>query len=87
MSTIETGRPIPINPPGAIQEYEVELHYEQKLRTLFFESANEDGTIKDETEWDCMIAMFMKARVVSLEDTRRLEKVRPSFPIEFGALL
>ena len=89
MSTIETGRPLTVATTfnKNVEEFEVELHYEQKLRSLFFESSDNDGLIRDEQGWDCLIAMYLKARVISIEDSRRLEKVRPSFPMSFDTLL
>jgi len=53
------------------------------LRSIFFESAADDGTIRNDNEWDCLMAMFLKNRVVSVEDTKRLDAVKPTFPLTF----
>jgi len=54
-------------------EYEIEIHYEQKLRNAFFEAACSEGTIRDAAEWDVLIAMFLKHRLVSIENTKKLD--------------
>lgn len=64
-------------------EYEVEIHYEKKLRQCWNDSASPDGTIQDEGQWDVLIAMFYKHRLISLENGKVLDKYRPCFPIEF----
>ena len=33
------------------------------------------------------MAMFLKNRIVSIEDTKKLDKVRPSYPVTFETLL
>lgn len=80
---VDTGRVNIVNPITKLNEYEVEIHYEQKLRHIFFETASADGTIDDVQGWELLMAMFLKHRVVSIEDTKRLDHVRPSFPILF----
>jgi hypothetical protein len=48
---------------------EIEFHYEQKLRDIFFQStSNRDGIIQDETEWQIMTAMLIKNRLLSTTD-------------------
>ena len=54
---------------------------------MFFDSASDQGTIRNEEEWDIMIAMFLKYRLVLNEDTKKLDKFRPTFPITFETLL
>ena len=70
-----------------MNEYEIAYHFEQKVRNIFFETANDEGFISDANNWDTLIAMFLKNRVVSLNDTKVLDKFRPSFPIEYQTLL
>ena len=77
-----------VNPKQPNEEIdEIEIHFETKLRTVFFDSANSDGTIKNEEEWDIMIAMFLKFRLVLNDDTKKLDRFRPTFPITFETLL
>lgn len=57
------------------------------MRNIFFDSANYDGTINNSQEWDCLMAMFMKHRVLSVEDSKKLDRVRPTFPISFETLI
>ena len=71
---------------GRATEYEAEIHYERKLSTVF-DSASPDGTIRDETEWSFLIAMFLKHRLVSIEDTKKLDLYRPTFPVSFDTLV
>jgi len=74
------------NATGRDNEYETEIHYERKLGSVF-ESASPDGTIRDETEWSFLIAMFLKHRLVSIEDTKKLDLYRPCFPVTFETLV
>ena len=76
--------------PAAMQadEYELLIHYEQKLLSCFYEtSLGKEGLIKDETEWDCLIAMFLKHRLISVEDSKKFDAFKPSFPLNFQTLL
>jgi len=90
MSTqVDTGRPfggLPV-PIAKSNEFEVEIHFEQKLRTIFVETASDDGTIRDDTQWECLMAMFLKNRVVSIDDIKKLESVKPSYPCSWQTLL
>jgi uncharacterized protein YifN (PemK superfamily) len=54
---------------------------------VFFDSACDQGTIRNDEDWDMLMAMFLKNRIVSIEDTKRLDKVKPSYPITFETLL
>ena len=77
-----------VNPKQPHEELdEIETHFETKLRSVFFDSANSEGTIKNEEEWDIMIAMFLKFRLVLNDDTKKLDRFRPTFPITFETLL
>lgn len=66
-----------------VGEFELEIHYEKKLRDAFYGVAAGEGTINDKDEWDLLTAMFLKHRLVSLEDVRRLDANMPSFPLTF----
>ena len=65
----------------------IEIHYESKLRNVFFDTVSEEGRVQDEAEWDCLIAMFLKNKLMSIEDSKVLERYRPSFPITFTTLV
>lgn len=54
---------------------------------MFFDSACDQGTIRNDEDWDMLMAMFLKNRIVSIEDTKRLDKVKPSYPMTFETLL
>ena len=88
----ETGRDMtvgfPQNKGQQEDEYTLEVYYEQKLRNVFFDNVNNgDGTISNQDEWDCLIAMFLKNRLVSIEDVKKLEANRPCFPMTFDVLV
>jgi hypothetical protein len=65
----------------------IPIHYEQKLRAIFFENCSPDGSILDQDSFDHLIAMFIRHKLVSIADSGRLEKVQPSFPMTFGTLI
>ena len=44
---------------------------------------NKEGIIKDPVEWDTLMAMFLKHRLISIEDGKKLDKFKPSFPLTF----
>ena len=74
---------------GLVQtdEYELEILYESKLRECFIETTGDRGLIMDEIQWDTLIAIFLKHRLISIDDTKTLDKFKPSFPINFQTLL
>jgi hypothetical protein len=70
-----------------VMDYEVEIHYESKLRSGFFECASDDGSINNETQWDTFLAIMLKNRLLSMEDSKKLDKFRPCFPLNFQTLV
>lgn len=62
----------------------VDIYYERKLKEIFLLAAdNAEGLLYNVQEWNYFIALTLKARLVTIRDTERLEKVRPSFPLNF----
>ena len=82
-----TGRDKYLPPVFQQTDDDQEFNSEIKMRNIFFDSANNDGTINNNQEWDCLIAMFLKHRILSVEDTKRLDRVRPTYPIYFETLI
>jgi hypothetical protein len=66
-----------------VGEFELEIHYEKKLRESFHSVAAGEGTINSQDQWDLLTAMFLKHRLVSLDDVKRLDANMPSFPLTF----
>ena len=65
-----------------------DIYYEQKLKEVFFEACNNyEGIIYNETQWNCMIALMLRAKLASIRDTDRIEHVRPSFPLSFETFI
>ena len=72
-----------------IQEYiEPQIYYEQRLRDIFMMAAdNAEGLIHNEEVWNYMVALIHRQRLASIKDTERLNKVRPSFPLNFETFI
>ena len=66
-----------------VGEFELEIHYEKKLRESFHNVVSGEGTINDQDEWDLLTTMFLKHRLVSLDDIKKLDSNMPSFPLTF----
>ena len=66
-----------------VGEFELEIHYEKKLRESFHNVVSGEGTINDQDEWDLLTTMFLKHRLVSLDDIKKLDANMPSFPLTF----
>ena len=54
---------------------------------MFYECTNEEGTIDSEADWIILIDNLTRNQLVSLKDTRRMEEVKPSFPLTFQTLV
>ena len=69
-------------------EYELEIHYESKLLQAFNETSfGRSGIIKDQSDWDRLIVKFVEYKLISLENSDKLEQYKPSFPLTFQTLL
>ena len=69
-------------------EYELEIHYESKLLQAFNETSfGRSGVIKDQSDWDRLIVKFVEYKLISLENSDKLEQYKPSFPLTFQTLL
>jgi hypothetical protein len=67
---------------------EVESFYLQKLRNVYFANThNSDGLIMNDQEWEVLISMFLSNRLISIEDEKKLQAVKPSFPMEFDTFV
>ena len=55
------------------------------MRNIFFAQADEK--IADETDYDCLVAMLLKHRLMSVEDSKKLDKFKPSFPMDYQTFL
>ena len=91
MSKFDTGRG-QMGPPIKLMKKEddedfIAIHYEQKLRSIFFEYASSEGSIDDQQQWDVLMSMVIRHKLMSVDDTGKLEKVMPSFPVTFHTLL
>ena len=81
------GGPLPQTMLNKTQDYEVEIHYESKLRSGFFDCANDDGLLMNEVQWETFISIMLKNRLLSIEDSKKLSKFRPCFPVNFQTLV
>ena len=65
-----------------------ETFYLQKLRNVYFQNTNgSDGLILNTQDWEVLISMFLSNRLISIEDERRLQQIKPSFPMDFDTLV
>jgi hypothetical protein len=81
------GGPLPQTMLNRSQDYAVEIHYESKLRSGFFDCATEEGLLTNESQWQTFIAIMLKNRLLSIEDSKKLDKFRPCFPLNFPTLV
>ena len=81
------GGPLPQTMLNKTQDYEVEIHYESKLRSGFFDCANDDGLLINDVQWETFISIMLKNRLLSIEDSKKLNKFRPCFPVSFQTLV
>lgn len=70
------------------ENYELEIHYESKLLQVFNETTriNKSGKIQDHSDWDRLIVNFKVNRLISLENAEKLEKFKPSLPLDFQTI-
>jgi len=60
------------------------IYYEFKLRQVFHEAAdNKDDVVPDAQTWNYLLALMMRRRLASVQDTAALERMQPSFPLNF----
>jgi hypothetical protein len=70
-------------PPG-----KCDIYYEQKLKEVFYEAANNpEGTIYNEQQWNTLIALILRSKLGSFNDTDRIDHVRPAFPLSFETFI
>ena len=63
---------------------QIDIYYEKKLKEIFMIAAdNPEGILYNEQEWNFFIAQMLKNRLASVRDTEQLDRVRPSFPLNF----
>jgi hypothetical protein len=64
------------------------IYYEEKLRDAFVSSAdNREQIIYNEETWMYLLATLLRTRLISVKDSEMLEKVRPSFPLNFETFI
>ena len=52
------------------------IYYEFKLRQVFHEAAdNKDDVVPDVQTWNYLIALMLRRRLASVQDTNALERV------------
>ena len=70
-----------------LSEYEVEIHYEKKLREVFHKNSSVEGTINSEEDWTNLLNAFRQHELMSIKNVNLLDKHQPSLPISFQVLL
>jgi len=64
------------------------IYYEEKLREAFMEAAdNREQVIYNEESWMYLMALLSRTKLVSIRDSESLERVRPSFPLNFETFI
>ena len=65
-----------------------DIYYEQKLKEVFYQAAdNHEGTIYDKQCWNLLMDLIRRTKLGTLEDTQRIEKVCPAFPVKFSTFI
>lgn len=55
---------------------------------MFHEAAdNKDDVVPDAQTWNYLLALMMRKRLASLQDVNALERVQPSFPLNFETFI
>lgn len=71
--------------PSLLQQ---RIYYELKLKDAFTQACdNREQLINDEETWMYFVAMLMRMKLASVRDSEVLEKVRPSFPLNFETFM
>jgi hypothetical protein len=48
---------------------------------------NHEGLIKTEEVWNYMLVLIIRQRLATIQETERLDKVKPSFPLKFDTFI
>lgn len=66
----------------------IQIYYEFKLRQVFHEAAdNKDDVVPDSQTWNYLLALMMRRKLASVHDIAALERVQPSFPLDFETFI